>query len=110
MRAGPLMRIAVTKQPIHITDLSIQHPSFKRDDADSAAFSALAGVRTVVVVPMLKEQELVGTISVYRREVLRSVKNRLGWFKLLPAGRYRYRKRAVAERTAPAHGRSFGGA
>jgi GAF domain-containing protein len=70
MRAGPLMRIAVTKQPIHITDLSIQHPSFKRDDADSAAFSALAGVRTVVVVPMLKEQELVGTISVYRREVV----------------------------------------
>ena len=66
MRAGPLMRIAVTKQPIHITDLSIQHPSFKRDDADSAAFSALAGVRAVVVVPMLKEQELVGTISVSR--------------------------------------------
>ena len=69
MRAGPLMRIAVTKQPIHISDLSSQHPSFKRDDADSAAFSALAGVRTVIVVPMLKEQELVGTIGVYRREV-----------------------------------------
>ncbi|HEX9072239.1 MAG TPA: GAF domain-containing protein, partial [Pseudolabrys sp.] len=70
MRAGPLMRIAVTKQPIHISDLSAQHPSFKQDDADSAAFSALAGVRTVVVVPMLKEQELVGTIGVYRREVV----------------------------------------
>jgi class 3 adenylate cyclase len=68
-RAGPLMRIAVTKQPIHISDLSSQHPSFKRDDADSAAFSALTGVRTVILVPMLKEQELVGTIGVYRRQV-----------------------------------------
>jgi len=70
MRAGPLMRIAVTKQPIHISDLSTQYPSFKQDDADSAAFSALAGVRTVIVVPMLKEQELVGAIAVYRREVV----------------------------------------
>src|SRR5215831_14306860 len=69
-RPGPLMRIAVTKQPIHISDLSTQHPSFKQDDADSAAFSALAGVRTVIVVPMLKEQELVGAIAVYRREVV----------------------------------------
>src|SRR5262249_15147869 len=70
MRAGPLMRIAVTKQPIHISDLSTQYPYFKQDDADSAAFSALAGVRTVIVVPMLKEQELIGAIAVYRREVV----------------------------------------
>jgi class 3 adenylate cyclase/putative methionine-R-sulfoxide reductase with GAF domain len=69
MRAGPLMRIAATKQLVHISDLSTQHPAFKPGDADSAAFSSLAGVRTVVVVPMLKELELVGTIGVYRREV-----------------------------------------
>ena len=69
MRAGPLMRIAATKQPIHISDLSTQHPAFKQDDADSTAFAALAGVRTMIVVPMLKEQELVGTIGVYRRKV-----------------------------------------
>jgi class 3 adenylate cyclase len=69
-RGGPLMRIAVTKQPVHISDLSTQYPSFKRDDADTAAFAALAGVRTVLVVPMLKGQELVGTIGVYRREVV----------------------------------------
>src|SRR5262245_14436722 len=83
-RPGPLMRIAVTKQPIHISDLSTQHPSFKQDDADSAAFSALTGVRTVIVVPMLKGQELVGTIGVYRREVFRSPKNRLKRSKLSP--------------------------
>jgi class 3 adenylate cyclase len=69
MRAGPLMRIATTKQLVHISDLSTQHPAFKQGDADSAAFASLAGVRTVVVVPMLKEQELIGTIGVYRREV-----------------------------------------
>jgi len=65
-----MMRIAVTKQPVHLSDFSTQYPSFKRDDAESAAFAALAGVRTVVVVPMLKGEELVGTIGVYRREVV----------------------------------------
>src|SRR5215831_9086031 len=70
IRAGPMMRIAVTKQPVHLSDFSTQYPSFKRDDAESAAFAALAGVRTVVVVPMLKGEELVGTIGVYRREVV----------------------------------------
>ena len=66
MRAGPLMRVASTKQMVHIPDL--QESVFKQDEA-SAAFAVLAGVRTVVVVPMLKEGELVGTIGIYRQEV-----------------------------------------
>ena len=70
MRAGPLMRIAATKQPVHISDLSVQHPAFKQHDADSAAFSALAGVRSTVAVPMLKDNnELVGAIAIYHQEV-----------------------------------------
>ena len=31
--------------------------------------SDLAGARTIVIVPMLRENELVGTIAIYRREV-----------------------------------------
>ena len=29
----------------------------------------MAGVRTLIVVPMLKENELIGEISIYRQEV-----------------------------------------
>jgi len=29
----------------------------------------LAGARTLVVVPMLKENEIIGTIAIYRQEV-----------------------------------------
>jgi two-component system, NtrC family, sensor kinase len=32
-------------------------------------FTELTGARTMIMVPMLKETELVGTISIYRTEV-----------------------------------------
>src|SRR5262249_17271953 len=35
------------------------------------ALAVLGGARTIVVVPMLKEDELIGTIGVYRQEVRR---------------------------------------
>ena len=38
-------------------------------DKDVAAFAKLSGVRTVLVVPMLKDGEVVGAIVVYRQEV-----------------------------------------
>src|SRR5205807_8059002 len=33
------------------------------------ALSDLAGARTIVIVPMLRENELIGTIAIYRQEV-----------------------------------------
>jgi adenylate cyclase len=67
IRAGPLMQVAATKQLVHISDLT--DPAFKQNDPATAAFTELTGVRTVIVVPMLKDQELVGTIGIYRRVV-----------------------------------------
>jgi class 3 adenylate cyclase/putative methionine-R-sulfoxide reductase with GAF domain len=67
IRAGPLMQVAATKQLVHISDLA--DPAFKQNDPATAAFTELTGVRTVIVVPMLKDQELVGTIGIYRRVV-----------------------------------------
>lgn len=67
IRAGPLMQVAATKQLVHISDLA--DPTFKQHDPATAAFTELTGVRTVIVVPMLKDQELVGTIGIYRRVV-----------------------------------------
>ena len=67
IRAGPLMQVAATKQLVHISDLA--DSAFKQNDPATAAFTELTGVRTVIVVPMLKDRELVGTIGIYRRVV-----------------------------------------
>jgi two-component system, NtrC family, sensor kinase len=68
---GPLTppaRVAATKQLLHITDLT-QEAAYRTRDPSTVRFVEVAGVRTLLVVPMLKENELIGEISVYRQEV-----------------------------------------
>jgi adenylate cyclase len=57
-----------TRQIVHIDDLRIQ-PPYREGDPDVVAISDIAGARTLVVVPLLKDNELIGTISIYRQEV-----------------------------------------
>ena len=40
-----------------------------RSDAQRRNFVSQTGARTVICVPMLKDDELVGAIAIYRREV-----------------------------------------
>ena len=70
VRAGPLLRMAETKRLLHIADYReyvASHPA----DSDAAAFAKLTGVRTILEVPMLREDDLVGAIVIYRKEVRR---------------------------------------
>jgi two-component system NtrC family sensor kinase len=70
VRAGPLLRMAETKRLLHIADYReyvASHPA----DNDAAAFSKLTGVRTTLEVPMLKEDDVVGAIVIYQKEVRR---------------------------------------
>ena len=46
--------------------------------------SMLAGARTVLMVPMLKENELIGVITIYRQEVGRSPTSRSSWSRTSP--------------------------
>ena len=64
----PIARAARTRETVQIADIVTEQAYIDRDPLAVAAVE-LAGIRTVVVVPMLKEQELVGAIVVYRREV-----------------------------------------
>ena len=68
IRPGPLARMAATKELIHIPDVSKLAAAEGRDP-DTALFSDLTGVRTVLGVPMLKDDVLIGVISIYRQEV-----------------------------------------
>jgi two-component system NtrC family sensor kinase len=70
--ATTLGRAITTKQPVQIADIQNYEP----DLSDAAApgttgvkLAKLAGARTVLAVPMLKESELVGAIVIYRQEV-----------------------------------------
>jgi signal transduction histidine kinase len=60
--------VARTKQSIQIKDLRMQ-PPYLEGDPVVVALSDLAGARTLVIVPLLKDAELVGTIGIYRQEV-----------------------------------------
>jgi GAF domain-containing protein len=59
----PLGRIANTKQVVHVPDTATL-PEHAR-----ARLVDIAGARTIVSVPMLKEGELIGAIAIYRQEV-----------------------------------------
>jgi signal transduction histidine kinase len=63
-----LSKIARTKQVTHVDDLRTQGP-YLQGDPMVVALSDVAGARTIVMVPMLKENELIGVISIYRQEV-----------------------------------------
>jgi putative methionine-R-sulfoxide reductase with GAF domain len=61
-------RTVRTRQVVHVADLRADEAYVNRDPAAVAAVE-LAGVRTLLVVPMLKEQEVIGTINIFRQEV-----------------------------------------
>jgi signal transduction histidine kinase/putative methionine-R-sulfoxide reductase with GAF domain len=63
-----LSRAAQTKQPVHITDIR-EGPTYLRGDAGALAVADVGGARTVLVVPMLKEEDLIGAIAIYRQDV-----------------------------------------
>jgi GAF domain-containing protein len=57
-----------TRQVVHIEDIRARQPYLEGDPA-VVAVSDLGGARTIVLVPMLKEDVLVGTITIFRQEV-----------------------------------------
>jgi class 3 adenylate cyclase len=63
-----LARVAATKQLVHCFDYA-QDVAYKQRDPRAIEMVELAGVRTLVIVPMLKEKQLTGTIGIYRQEV-----------------------------------------
>src|SRR5262245_22489207 len=62
-----LGRMVATKQPAQIADVQAE-PVYQSDPV-RASFLKLTGARTLVDVPMLKENELIGAIHIYRQEV-----------------------------------------
>ena len=66
--SGTLGQVMRTKQTAHLPDLAATQAYAERDPATVAGIE-LGGVRTVVGVPMLKNNELIGIINIFRQEV-----------------------------------------
>jgi GAF domain-containing protein len=64
----PLDRLTKSKQVIHIPDLRLDQ-SYLDGNQRVVALADTANARTELVVPMLKEDELIGAIIIYRQEV-----------------------------------------
>ena len=60
-RARSLDRLTKTKEPVQIADMAEAEPN--------SPLTKLDGARTYFAVPMLKENELIGAIGIYRQEV-----------------------------------------
>jgi GAF domain-containing protein len=65
---SPIMRAARMKQAVHVVDFTTERVYIERDLPAVAAVE-LGGVRTYVAVPLLKENELIGALAIYRQEV-----------------------------------------
>ena len=62
---APLARLMETKQVVHVTDLRTERERSPR----LVALVESGGARSFMNVPMLKENELIGAIVIYRQEV-----------------------------------------
>jgi GAF domain-containing protein len=64
----PAVRAAQTRQTVQVADLRAT-PAYLRGDPFPVSGADVAGIRTMVAVPMLKDDQPIGVIAIYRREV-----------------------------------------
>jgi class 3 adenylate cyclase/GAF domain-containing protein len=65
----PVGRMVAHKAAFHSADITAMPGYLDRSDPGAVAAVELGGVRTILAIPMLKENEMIGSFSVYRQEV-----------------------------------------
>ena len=66
----PFARMMSTNEVVHCDDAALLPAYTEEHDPEVVAAVELGGIRTFVAVPMLKENNLIGALIVYRQEVL----------------------------------------
>jgi signal transduction histidine kinase len=61
-------RMVRTKQVVHVADL-LADPRYAEREPEIVTGVELGGIRTLLIVPMLKEKDLIGALTIYRQEV-----------------------------------------
>jgi GAF domain-containing protein len=65
---APMIRALASRKTIEVADLR-QTRAYRNGDPLVVAGADVAGIRTMIAVPMFKDNEPVGAISIYRKEV-----------------------------------------
>jgi GAF domain-containing protein/nitrogen-specific signal transduction histidine kinase len=69
VRSGnPITRLLETRRSLQIVDMTAED-LYRSGDLDMRAMVDLGGTRTVLTVPLLKEESVLGVITIYRQEV-----------------------------------------
>ena len=63
-----LSKVVRSHGVVHVEDIR-QGPAYLGGDPNVRELADIGGARTVVLVPMMKEDELIGTFTIYRQEV-----------------------------------------
>src|SRR5207248_3611349 len=61
-------RMVRTKEVVHVADL-LADPMYAEREPEVVTGVELGGIRTLLIVPMLKEKDLIGALTIYRQEV-----------------------------------------
>ena len=97
---SPLGRIARSKQLVHVADCRAEQ-AYIEGDPGFVALVDLAGARTILVVPILRDNELVGALNIFRQEVRPFTDKQIELVhELRRPGRHRHREHAAAQRAA----------
>ena len=62
-------RMIASKKTLHVTDATALSGYIDRSDPATVGAVELGGIRTTLAVPMLRDNELIGSFTVYRQEV-----------------------------------------
>jgi signal transduction histidine kinase/GAF domain-containing protein len=65
---GHVKRLLETRRPVHVLDW-MEEETYRNGDIDARAIVDLGGARTNILVPLLKEETVVGFFGLYRQEV-----------------------------------------
>jgi GAF domain-containing protein len=65
--AVPMVRAIRSREPVHVPDM-LKEKAYLEGDPLAVSVVKIAGIRTIVTVPMLKEGEAIGVVTIYRNE------------------------------------------
>jgi GAF domain-containing protein len=88
----PINHMVATKAASHVIDAASTLEYIERTSPNTIEVVELGGVRTALAVPMVRDNELIGSLTVYRQEVR----------EFRSPSRYRNRECTSAQRASPA--------
>ena len=66
--AVPMVRAIKSRESVHIFDM-LNEKAYLEGDPLAVSVVKIAGIRTLITVPMLKDGEAIGVVTIYRKEV-----------------------------------------